>query len=101
MKVPLYIYSALVEHHFDYCSIVWANCGRTLSEKLHTKSVELCCSHFDFLLLYADAGYLLQQLGWKDLIAQRQIQVALIVFKALNDLAPDKVLKDSTNKLNY
>ena len=24
----------------------------------------------------ADAGYLLQQLGWKDLIAQRQIQVA-------------------------
>ena len=37
----------------------------------------------------ADAGYLLQQLGWKDLIAQCQIQVALMVFKALNDLAPD------------
>ena len=31
----------------------------------------------------ADAGYLLQRLGWKDLIAQRQIQVALMVFKAL------------------
>ena len=31
----------------------------------------------------ADAGYLLQRLGWKDLIAQRQIHVALIVFKAL------------------
>ena len=26
-----------------------------------------------------------QQLGWKDLITQRQIQVALMVFKALND----------------
>ena len=37
----------------------------------------------------ADARYLLQQLGWKDLITQRQIQVALMVFKALNDLAPD------------
>ena len=61
----------------------------------------------------ADAGYLLQQLGWKDLIAQRQIQVALMVFKALNDLvldylssmftersAPGYVLRDSTNKLN-
>ena len=61
----------------------------------------------------ADAGYLLQQLGWKDLIAQRQIQVALMVFKALNDLVPDYlssmfterstpgyVLRDSTNKLN-
>ena len=53
-----------------------------------------------------------QQLGWKDLITQRQIQVALMVFKALNDLAPDYlssmftkrstsgyVLRDSTN--NY
>ena len=61
----------------------------------------------------ADARYLLQQLGWKDLITQRQIQVALMVFKALNDLAPDHlssmfterstsgyVLRDSTNKLN-
>ena len=60
----------------------------------------------------ADAGYLLQQLGWKDLIAQCQIQVALMVFKALNDRAPDYlssmvsdrstpgyVLRDSTNKL--
>ena len=37
----------------------------------------------------ADARYLLQQLGWKELITQRQIQVALMVFKAPNDLAPD------------
>ena len=56
---------------------------------------------------------MLQQLDWKDLIAQRQIQVALMVFKALNDLVPDYlssmftehstpgyVLRDSTNKLN-
>ena len=61
----------------------------------------------------ADAGCLLQQLGRKDLIAQHQIQVALMVFKALNDLAPDYlssmftersksgyVLRASTNKLN-
>ena len=59
----------------------------------------------------ADARYLLQHLGWKDLITQRQIQV--LVFKALKDLAPDYlfsmfterstsgyVLRDSTNKLN-
>ena len=61
----------------------------------------------------ADAGYLLQQLDRKDLITQRQIQVALMVFKALNDLAPNYlssmfterctsgyVLRDSANKLN-
>ena len=61
----------------------------------------------------ADALYLLQQLGWKDLITQRQIEEALMVFKALNDLAPDHlssmftkrtmsgyVFRDPTNKLN-
>ena len=39
----------------------------------------------------ADGRYLLQQLGWKELITQRQIQVALMVFKAPNDLAPDYI----------
>ena len=107
-----YIYSALVQPLFDYCSIVWGNCGKTLSEKLQKLQNRaariLTSSSYD-----ADTGYLLQQLGWKDLIAQRQIQVALMVFKALNDLVPDYlssmfterstpsyVLRDSTNKLN-
>ena len=107
-----YIYNAFsVQHHFDYYSIVWGNCGKTLSEKLQKLQNRaprfLTSSSYD-----ADAGYLLQQLGLKDLIAQRQIQVALMVFKARNDLAPDNlssmitmrtssyILKDSTNKLN-
>ena len=34
-------------------------------------------------------GTVLQQLGWKDLISQRQIQITLMVFKALNKLASD------------
>ena len=29
-----YIYNALVQPHFDYCGIVWGNCGKTLSERL-------------------------------------------------------------------
>ena len=73
---------------FDYCSIVWGNCGKTLSErlqKLQNRAARiLTSSSYD-----ADARYLLQQLGWKDLITQPQIQVALMVFKALNNLAPD------------
>ena len=81
------IYNALVQPHFDYCSIVRGYCGKTLSERLqklqNLAARILTSSYYD-----ADARYLLQQLGWKDLITQRQIQVALIVFKALNDLAP-------------
>ena len=107
-----YIYNALVQPHFDYCSIVWGNCGKTLSErlqKLQNRAARILTSSS----YEVDARYLLQQLGWKGLIIQRQIQVALMVFKALNDLAPDHlssmcterstsgyVLRDSTNKLH-
>ena len=82
-----YIYNALVQPHFNYCSIFWGNCGKTLSErlkKLQNRAARiLTSSSYD-----ADARYLLQR-GWKDLLTQRQVQVALIVFKALNDLAPN------------
>ena len=50
--------------------IVWGNCGKTLSEKLQkvqNRAARILTS-----------SSLLQRLGWKDLIAQRQIQVAFI-----------------------
>jgi len=64
--------NALVQPHLSYCSIVCGNCGKTLSEKLQKLQNRaariLTSSSHD-----ADAGYLLQQLGWKNLTAQRQI----------------------------
>ena len=77
-----YIYNAPVQPHFDYCSIVSGNCGKTLSERLQKLQNRAACiltsSSYD-----ADARFLLQQLGWKDLITQRQIQVALWCSKLL------------------
>ena len=64
--------------HFDYCSIVWGNCGKTLSErlqKLQNRAARiLTSSSYD-----ADARYLLQQLGWKDLITQLQWSSKLLM----------------------
>ena len=42
-----YIYNTLVQPHFDYCSIVWGNYGKTLSErlqKLQNRSVRILIS---------------------------------------------------------
>ena len=33
-SILLNIYYSLVQSHFDYCSLVWGNCGKTLSNKL-------------------------------------------------------------------
>jgi hypothetical protein len=81
------IYQALIQPHFDYCNVVWGNCGKTLSNKLQKLQNRamwvLTVSNFD-----AHANSLLEKLGWDDLNEQRQFQKALMVFKSLNNLAP-------------
>ena len=106
-----YIYNALIQSHFDYCNLVWGNCGKTLldrPQKLQNRAARvLTFSSYD-----ADANRLIRQLDWKDLSTQFQIQKALMVNKSLNCLVfeylSSKVVKrnetrysleDSVNKL--
>ena len=83
----LNIYNSLVQPHFDYYSLVWGNCGKTLSNKLqklqNRAARVITSSNFD-----VDVDSLFHKLSWKDLKSQRQIQNALLVFKSLNGLVP-------------
>ena len=82
------VYYGVVQSHFDYCSVVWGNCGKNLRDKLqplqNRAARVLTNSNYD-----ADASILLNQLGWQKLETQRQIQKAVMVYKSLNCLAPD------------
>ena len=106
------IYKALIQPHFDYCNVVWGNCGVKLSDKLqklqNRATRALTFSNYD-----ADASQLFQNLNWKNLSTQRDIQKALMVFKSLHGLAPEYLsskfiarfnttsymFRDSVNKL--
>ena len=83
----LSIYNSLVQPHFDYCSLVWGNCGKTLSNKLQ-KSQNRAARVITSSSYDADVNSLFDKLSWKDLNSQRQIQKALMVFKSLNGLVP-------------
>ena len=103
----LNIYNSLVQltsSTFDYYSLVWGNCGKTLSNKLqklqNRAARVITSSNFD-----VDVDSLFHKLSWKDLTmkSKRQIQNALTVFKSLNGLVPEylssKFIK--RNKKNY
>jgi len=107
----LWICNSLPQPHFEYCSLVWGNCGKTLSnrlQKLQNRAAWVITSlGFD-----ADLDSLFHKLSWKDLQFQCQIQKALMVFKSLNGLVPEYLtskfltqnesnhaLRDSNNKL--
>ena len=61
------IYHGLVQSHFDYCSAVWGNCAKILSDKLQRAVPVLSHTSYD-----ADANQLLEELGWDDLKTRRQ-----------------------------
>ena len=73
------IYQASVQPHFNYCNVVWGNCGVTLQDKLqklqNRAARVLTYSNYD-----ADVNNLFELLGWKSLVSQRQIERATMVF---------------------
>ncbi|XP_020910275.1 uncharacterized protein LOC110248115 [Exaiptasia diaphana] len=105
------IYHALVQPHFDYCNVVWGNCGTTLHNKLqklqNRAARVLTHSSYD-----ASADNLFKILGWKTLDCQQQMARATMVFKCRHGLAPNYLcnkfsnhissyaLRDSVDKVN-
>ena len=81
------VYNALTQSQFDYCNIVWGNCGKNLFDRLQ-KLQNRAARVLTFSRYDADANRLFRQLNWKDLSTQFQIQKALMVYKSLNDLVP-------------
>ena len=78
-------YNAIVQPHFDYCDIVWGNCGETNATKLQNRAARvLTHSSFD-----ADAGPLFEQLKWCPLARRRKSHMATVVYRSLNRLVPD------------
>jgi len=73
-------YNSLVQPHFDYCSLVWGNCGKTLPNKV--QKLQNCAARVITSSAYdADVDSLFHKLSWKDLQFQLQIQKAVRVRK--------------------
>ena len=79
-------YSTLVQQYFDYCSVAWGNCNKSLATKL--QKLQNCTSRILTLSPYdANIDNLFTALAWKKLEAQWKIQTASMVYKSLNGLA--------------
>ena len=88
------IYHGLAQSRFDYCSIVWGNCAKTLPDKLQrlqNRAVRvLIHTSYD-----ADGNQLLKELGWDNLETRRQKLKAEMVCKSVNGLALILCLRNS------
>ena len=72
--------------YFDYRSVVWENCNKSLATKLR-KLQNHAARIMTFTPYDASVDNLFTSLAWKKLEAQQKIQTATMVFNSPNGLA--------------
>ena len=82
------IYKAIIQPHIDYCSTVWDGLGVTLLDKIqklqNRASRIITQSNY-----YTSASNLLEELGWDNVSTRWKKQKAILMFKTLNNRAPE------------
>ena len=88
-EIAIQIYNALIMPHFDCCSPVWDCLSGYLSDKLqklrNRAARVITKSPFDI----TSSNHLLSTLDWERLSLPRKKQKALMIYKTMNDLAPE------------
>ena len=91
----IYIYQTLVQPNFDYCSMVWGNCGEALKEKLqklHNRAARvITVDTYEIRTYEVDTYDILKKLNWKTLEERRKEPKLAYVSKALTSQCPEKI----------
>ena len=83
----LIMYNSLTLTYFDYCSAVWRNCNKELSDKLrklqNSAARVVTTSNYN-----RHSSELLDELMWDNLKTIRYKQLAVIIYKTVNKSTP-------------
>ena len=82
------IYKAIIQPHLDYCSTVWDGLGVTLLDKIQ-KLQNRAARIITQSSYYTSASSLLEELGWDNVLTRWKKQKAILMFKTLNNRAPE------------
>ena len=82
------IYKAIIQPHLDYCSMVWDGLGVTLLDKIQ-KLQNRAARIITQSSYYTSASSLLEELGWDNVLTRWKKQKAILMFKTLNNGAPE------------
>ena len=106
------MYNSLVQPHFDYCNVVWGNCGIGLSEKL--QKLQNRAARILMSASYeCNVDDLFRALGWPKLKHQRLVSTSIMMYKTVHGITPEYLrfvsrdditsyrLRNTENKLAY
>ena len=88
LNILINVYDTLVQPHFNYCNVVWGNCGSGLPEKLQklqNRAARIVkCANYD-----SNIDELFRALGWRKLKYQRLESAAIMMYKSLHGMTPE------------
>ena len=85
------IYNALVQPHFDYCCEVWDVLGKTLSDRLQKLQDRAARIIMNFKNESRQSLLARNSLGWINLEERRVHIKAKLMYKSINNLAPERL----------
>ena len=94
------LYTSIIAPHFNYCNVVWGRCNRTLHSKLQvlqSRAAKLITGNSR----YSSSTQALNELNWKNLEEKLYVNVALTMYKIMNDQAPNYLCSRFTRKANH
>lgn len=80
-------YNAIVQPHFDYCSVVWGDCAKGLTDRLQ-KLQNRAARIITFSSYDSNADALFRELGWQKLCDQRNISKSILMYNSLHNRVP-------------
>ena len=98
------VYNALIQPHFDYCCEVWDELGKGLSERLQKLENRAARLIMNFKNEHGQSILARTALGWTSLEERRSLMKAKLMYKTVNQLAPQRlcsIFQFSNNVTSY
>ena len=95
------VYNALIQPHFDYCCEVWDELGKGLSERLQKLQNRAARLIMNFKNEHGQSILARTALGWTSLEERRSLMKAKLMYKTVNQLAPQRLCNISNNVTSY
>ena len=91
------IHLSCIQPNLDYADTVWNICGVNgirSTQKLQNYAARIICKNFDFVNVRGEE--LVNTLGWQPLVKRRNFHTAVLMYKCINNLAPDYLCDEIT-----
>ena len=83
------VYKSIIQPLFDYCDTVWGDCSKSqqlILQRLQNRAARIITGDFDYT---HSVTSLIQNLGWTKLAERRQFHISTLMYKSLNEMAPN------------